>query len=265
MFFKQNTYCEVRGHARTVRNSSFSGGEAKTRCDEKRIWRSCMNSFDSFLFQERKEGESNFYKKALYILLALSLSRCAQITPLTGGKKDTTPPKMLSALPANASLNFNSKQIFIQFDEYIQLRDITNQFIITPQTKELPDIEAQGKTLKINFTESLLPNTTYKLAFGNAIVDLHEGNALPNFEYVFSTGNKIDSLKLIGQLINAINKKVAPNLLVGLYSNLANDSIVYKEKPLYITRTNANGNYEFNYLPTNSFKCTMAPTNKLLF
>ena len=193
-------------------------------------------------------------KATLYILLALSLSRCAQITPLTGGKKDATPPKVLSALPANASVNFNSKQIVIQFNEYIQLRDITNQFIITPQTKELPDIEAQGKILKINFTESLLPNTTYKLAFGNAIVDLHEGNAISNFEYVFSTGNIIDSLKLTGKIINATNKKVAANLLVGLYSSLANDSIVYKEKPLYITRTTTDGYYEFNYLPTNSFK-----------
>lgn len=60
MIFKLYSLCEVRERARTVRNYSFSGGEVMTLCDEKRIWRSCLNSFVSFLFQERKEREIIF-------------------------------------------------------------------------------------------------------------------------------------------------------------------------------------------------------------
>lgn len=180
--------------------------------------------------------------------------QCAQITPLTGGKKDTEAPRLLKAIPANASLNVTSKTIELTFDEYITLKDVTNQFVITPQTKELPDIEASGKKVKVKFNETLLPNTTYKLSFGNAIVDLRESNNLPNFEYVFSTGNTIDSLKLRGSIADATDKKAVAQVLIGLYPADARDSIIYKEKPLYLIRTDEQGKFAFNYLPDKPFK-----------
>ena len=180
--------------------------------------------------------------------------RCAQITPLTGGKKDTEAPKLLKAIPANASLNVTPKTIELTFDEYITLKDVNNQFIITPQTKEFPEIEASGKKVKVKFNEELLPNTTYKLSFGNAIIDLRESNNLPNFEYVFSTGNSIDSLKLRGTIANATDKRAAAQVLVGLYPADAQDSIIYKEKPLYLIRTDEQGKFAFNYLPNKPFK-----------
>lgn len=193
-------------------------------------------------------------KLLLYICLILLSTQCAQITPLTGGKKDETPPKVLKYNPNNTSVNFISKVIEIEFDEYIVLRDVANQFIITPQTKEVPDIQAFGKKVKITFNETLLPNTTYKLAFGNAISDLNESNVLQNFEYIFSTGSTIDSLKLSGQVLNAFDKKPAAQILVGLYDIESNDSVIYKDKPLYICKTNEGGYFSFNYLPSASFK-----------
>lgn len=190
----------------------------------------------------------------LYINIVFLSSQCAQITPLGGGKKDSTPPKAILYEPQNASVNFNGKEINIEFDEYITLKDISNQFIITPQTNELPDINVVGKKLKIKFTEPLLPNTTYKLFFGNSIADTKEFNPLQNFEYVFSTGNKIDSLILKGKLISANNNKPTQQALVGLYLNTSKDSVIYKLKPLYISRTNNDGDFVFSYLPNSLFK-----------
>lgn len=180
--------------------------------------------------------------------------RCAQITPLTGGKRDELPPKALSFNPENTSLNFTAKEIEITFNEYVVLKDLSNQLIITPQLKETPDIQATGKKIKIKFNETLLPNTTYKIGFGNSITDLNESNIAQNFEYVFSTGPTIDSLKLNGNVINAINLKTESQILIGLYDANSNDSIVYKNKPLYITKTNESGHFSFNYLPNNNFK-----------
>jgi hypothetical protein len=193
-------------------------------------------------------------KSLLYICILVLCAQCAQITPLTGGKKDTEAPKLLKAVPANASLNVSTKSVELTFDEYITLKDVANQFIITPQTKELPEIEASGKKVKVKFNEELLPNTTYKLSFGNAIVDLRESNNLPNFEYVFSTGNTIDSMRLKGSIENATDKKAAAQILVGLYPANSTDSIIYKEKPLYIIRTDEQGRFAFNYLPDRAFK-----------
>jgi len=193
-------------------------------------------------------------KLYIYICLILFGVRCAQITPLSGGKKDITPPKVLSCSPENTSLNFSSKTIEIQFDEYIILKDAANQFIITPQTKEAPEFLVQGKKLKISFNETLLPNTTYKLAFGNAISDLNESNVLQNFEYIFSTGSSIDSLSIKGKVLSSEDKKPETQTLVGLYAAESSDSVIYKEKPLYICKTNSMGDFKFNYLPNRTFK-----------
>jgi hypothetical protein len=193
-------------------------------------------------------------KLLLYICILLISARCAQITPLTGGKKDVDPPKVLESNPPNASLNFTTTVIDIRFDEYIVLKDVANQLIITPQTKELPEVEANGKKLRIKFNEALLPNTTYKLAFGNSITDLRESNILPDYQYVFSTGNVLDSMTLGGQVVNAFDKKPEANLLVGLYPPDAADSIIYKEKPLYITKTGGDGSFHLDYLPEKPFR-----------
>lgn len=193
-------------------------------------------------------------KLVIYIGVVCLFSKCAQITPLTGGKKDNTPPKALVYSPKNASVNFNQKKIEIEFDEFITLKDITNQFIITPQTNQFPNIQSSGKKIKIEFKEDLLPNTTYKLFFGNSIVDIKENNPISDFEYIFSTGATIDSLKLNGSVINTQNNKAVSNILVGLYKSNSDDSIIYKEKPIYISKTNASGNFSFNYLPKSDFK-----------
>ncbi len=181
-------------------------------------------------------------------------TQCAQITPLTGGKKDILPPKLIEAIPNNASTNFISNKIELKFDEYVSLKDLSNQLIITPQTNQLPDIQAVGKSIKILFNEALLPNTTYKLSFGNSIVDMRESNPLSNFEYVFSTGNNIDSLSINGRIENALTNKSAENILVGLYPSNSSDSIIYNEKPLYISKTNSSGNFSFNYLSNKNYK-----------
>jgi hypothetical protein len=193
-------------------------------------------------------------KVFIYISIILFFVKCAQIAPLTGGKRDTTPPKALTYLPKNASVNFNQKKIRIEFDEYIGLKNLINQFVITPQTKEFPLIEARGKILELEFKEELLPNTTYKLYFGNAIVDNNENNAIPGFEYVFSTGAIIDTFKIKGHLISAENNKPVANILIGLYPGNSEDSIIYKQKPIYISKTNQLGNFLFDYLPNTNFK-----------
>ena len=190
----------------------------------------------------------------IYISLILLCINCAQITPLTGGKVDTTPPKAVQYTPKNASVNFKQKIIEIEFNEYIALKDVANQFIITPQTKQNPSIEVIEKKIKIVFNEQLMPNTTYKLSFGNSIVDIRESNAIQNFEYVFSTGSIIDSLAINGFVVSSNNNKPASNILVGLYLPNSEDSIIYKEKPLYISKTDVDGKFSFRYLPDSPFK-----------
>ena len=97
------------------------------------------------------------------LICTLFLSSCAQIVSPGGGEKDMTPPKVLKYSPDSAQLNFNSKGILITFDEFITLKDLNNQLLISPPLSKTPDITVKNKSLTIELdkNETLKPNTTY--------------------------------------------------------------------------------------------------------
>jgi len=187
-----------------------------------------------------------------FLILAL---QCAQVSPLTGGKRDTTPPKLIEALPVSKTINFNSEEIILKFDEFIQLKDQNNQIVMQPQLKISPEFEVQGKTLKIKLLNQYLePGTTYRIDFGRAIADMHENNVLENFDYVFSTGPFIDTLKAKGKISSAFNNKDFGGATIGLYPNVTwFDSLVFKTKPVYTAKSNASGEFQFYNLPKTKY------------
>ncbi|MCE3229856.1 MAG: Conserved hypothetical lipoprotein [Bacteroidetes bacterium] len=198
-----------------------------------------------------------FAYTALIISVFFLFERCAQVIPLTGGPRDSTPPKLEESVPAESSVNFNNDKIVLLFNEYVQLKDLKNQLVVSPKLKTDPEISTDGKKVEILIKkEELTPNTTYRIYFGRAIADMTEGNAIPNFEYVFSTGAYIDSLKVKGTITDAFNEQPFSDLVVGLYTipEKQNDSLIYKETPDYLTRTLIDGNFNFVHLPKKKFK-----------
>lgn len=175
-------------------------------------------------------------------LISLVFSNCANRGTPSGGPKDETPPVIIKSTPENFSTNFNGKEIRIVFDEYIKIKDLQKQLIISPPMKWQPDITPLGnasKEIRIKINDTLQPNTTYAFNFGNSISDNNEGNPFPYYRYVFSTGDYIDSLTVKGQIIDALKRQPETFITVGLYEvdSTFNDSIVYKESPKYITNT----------------------------
>ena len=194
-------------------------------------------------------------KLEIIILFSLLFCNCAQVVNLSGGKKDLSPPKLIEAIPNNNSVLFDSETISIKFDEFIKLNDLNNQLIICPKIKTNPEISVLGKELLIRLKkEELLPNTTYRFYFGSSIIDMHEGNPLLNFEYVFSTGTILDSIKISGKALNAFNNKPIAKISIGLYENKNfNDSIPFNNSPVYLTKTNEEGLFVLPKLPSKSF------------
>ncbi len=179
--------------------------------------------------------------------------QCANIVPPTGGPRDTIPPVIVESKPENYATRVTSPVIELTFDKYIQLRNIDRQLIISPPQKERPDFTIRGKTLRINLNIDLLPNTTYMLNFGQGIVDLNEGNVLEENEFVFSTGDEIDSLYYAGTVLDAYDSKPVEGVVVMLYDELY-DSIPYKSMPNYAARTDADGYFRINNLRADTFK-----------
>jgi uncharacterized protein (DUF2141 family) len=182
-----------------------------------------------------------YFSKYILLLLVFAVVSCAKKGTITGGSKDTLAPKMVGSFPKNRSTNFNGKEIKINFDEYIKLKDVNKQLIISPPMKRQPEIlpYTASKFITIRIKDTLLPNTTYSFNFGKSIEDNNEGNPYQQFKYVFSTGSHIDSLTLGAKVKDAIEKTVDNYVSIMLYEadEKYTDSIVYKQVPRYVTNT----------------------------
>jgi hypothetical protein len=197
---------------------------------------------------------------SLFLLIAVAFytvlpSGCANIIPPSGGPRDSTAPRLISATPRDSSINFNSKRITFVFDEYIgDPQDLQNNLLFTPTFEINPEIAIKAKTMTLTFRgkDTLQANTTYIFNFGDAIRDVNESNVLKNFVYTVSTGPVLDSLTLEGEVILAENGKTDSTLTVMLHRNLA-DSAVRQERPIYLARVDGEGRFRFQNLPNDTF------------
>ncbi len=188
----------------------------------------------------------------LCLLLGM-LGGCAQVGTITGGEKDTKPPVILSQTPENNSTQFHGDEIHITFDEFVELVNPEQNFIISPATQEKPQYNLRGKSLIIDLKKCQLDsNTTYIINCKGGIKDYTEGNILPTNNIVFSTGDYIDSLSYKGNLKNAFTLENINEAAILLHT--ANeDSTLYNTAPSYVAFTDKNGNFEFSHLPNQQF------------
>lgn len=188
----------------------------------------------------------------LVAVLSLLFS-CARQSSPDGGAKDEVPPKVMGAEPGQEAVNFNARKIFLEFSEYVRLNNLEQELIVSPYMKKRPEVYLKGKKVVIKMPDSLMANTTYSLNFGDAIVDITEGNKAENLTYIFSTGAFIDSLSVKGKLTNAADGKAVKDGQVFLYTDMA-DSLIFKQKPDYVAKTNEGGFFQFNNLPSSGYQ-----------
>jgi hypothetical protein len=198
---------------------------------------------------------SKKYFSAILILSSFFLQYCASIGPLEGGPKDEDPPIFLGSDPIKFATNTQPDKIILEFDEFIVFKSPSENFIVSPPLNEKPKFKLKGKRLQVKNDKDILweENTTYTYFFGDAICDLHEENPLHNFEYVFSTGDLLDSLSIRGKVLDAKTLLPQEGAIVALYKYGMNDtiefdSLPYFVRPYYIAKTNELGEYLLNNL-----------------
>lgn len=195
---------------------------------------------------------SGFIFLSIVYFLSLMGSSCAQIGSPTGGARDTLAPVLLNAIPANSSTHFKEKTITLNFDEYIELKDIDKYALVNPTPQIMPNFNYKFRQVTIKLRDTLKPNTTYRIELGNAIQDINENNPYGNFTYIFSTGDYIDSLEFTGNVTLAETGKIDSTLIVMLYDNLK-DSAVFKTRPKYVTRLDSAGKFHFKNLSAGTY------------
>ena len=181
----------------------------------------------------------SIYSIFIYLLL---LSSCANIVAPTGGEKDIYPPEMINKTILE---NEGITSIDFIFNEYIQLNKWEEYFYVSPPTKKRIQKKIKGKMLTLTIEDTLAKNTTYNIALNNCIKDNNEGNILDTLNFIFSTSDEIDNLTLRGKLKDAYTLTAVENAWIMLFEDNRVDSIIFKEKPNYIAKTNKNGDFHF--------------------
>lgn len=156
--------------------------------------------------------------KYVYLLFISLLISCASIGSLEGGEKDTEAPKIIKNNLTKT--NFTSRQIEIEFDEYIELNSPEKNIKIFPEHTTLK-FQVNKKKLTIKLDSSLFENTTYYFKIDNGIKDVHEGNPL-QYDFLFSTGEVLDTGYITVMISNFKDYK---NLKVALLLEQASDSL----------------------------------------
>ena len=190
----------------------------------------------------------------LLSIVFLCAIKCAKRASPTGGPKDSIPPRLINASPKLNTTFFDKEKFVLTFDEYVSLKDVNKQLIISPplnssQYKVYPTTGASKKiTLELN--DSLMENTTYTFNFGESIIDFNESNPTSYLTYTLSTGETIDSLSIKGKITDAFEKNTNSFISLQLYpvDSTYNDSTIYTNKPLYVTSTLDTTIYKFQNL-----------------
>ncbi|MBK9420445.1 MAG: Ig-like domain-containing protein [Flavobacteriales bacterium] len=184
-----------------------------------------------------------------WLAIAALFSACAQVRQPQGGPKDTTPPQLLSAEPANGSTNFTARRIVLHFDERITLTKVRERLLISPPLDVAPDVSISGgKDVVINLRAPLQPDRTYTFNIGEVVSDLSESNPAQGLTYVISTGGHLDSLSVSGKVVDAATEKPAADVLVLL--QIATDTgDVRSSPPQWFTRSDARGRFTVSNLP----------------
>ncbi len=174
---------------------------------------------------------------ATALLCALSHSCANTKASPTGGPKDTLPPILLAVKPVwgDTAFPLTGGTVRLKFDEYTVVKD-ANSILLSPPHKKKPKAKVKGKEIVVTFQDTLLPNTTYTIDFGQGLADNNEGNLAPKYVHAFSTGDTLDSMYICGTVVDAENLTPVKKALVMLYSE-RRDSSAMLDLPAAVGRT----------------------------
>lgn len=212
-----------------------------------------------------------------YVPFALALlGACATQVAPTGGPEDKLPPRIAAVYPAPNTTNYPEElYVKLEFDEWINGSVPRSAVSISPPIEKKVKFEVNGRTLVLTSRAELDSGTTYTVTFAGGIKDLR-GNALAKpFQVVFSTGDHIDSLSVVGRvLVNDSMMKAKAFPSVGLflmgaeregkrylekYRDTATKILdtlpmLAKEPPLFLTRADSAGNFKLTGLKPGRYR-----------
>ena len=181
------------------------------------------------------------------------LYSCANIGRPEGGMRDEFPPIFVKGSPEPGSVNVRPEKLVLNFDEVVQLKDQMKKVTVSPVQKEMPVVKADGRSVTVEFRDTLQDSTTYSIDFSDAIRDNNEGNPLTDCSVLFSTGPDLDTMQVSGMMLRARDLEPMQYILVGMHKNMS-DTAFTKLPFAYLARTNEAGQFTFRGVKSGQYK-----------
>ncbi len=191
-------------------------------------------------------------KYIIYIVVSsLLVFACANIKDPSGGPGIVAAPVIEKFAPAMSTTNFDGDEIELEFSEYMKKANVQESIFINPAAKMAFDWS--GTNLTVEFSEGLDSNTTYSFQLGTGYTDHYGNKPSQAFSLVFSTGDVLDSGKIVGRLFS---DKPEGNFIYAYNLNDYDEDTldIRQVKPKYRTQLGTNGNFKLNALKPGKYR-----------
>ena len=146
--------------------------------------------------------------------------------------------------------------ISLYFDENILINDWAQNFYISPPTKSRVNKKINKKKLEIIFEPPYIVDCGFEINFSNTIKDFNEGNVLDSLILRYDN-IKIDTSHknlITGKLINSNTNEPLKNNWICLYDSQISDTLIFKDLPSYVTKSNEKGRFIFKNIKNGKYK-----------
>lgn len=198
-------------------------------------------------------------KKAFFALLLFF--GCAKFGPPPGGPEDKTPPVVVSTRPASGSTGVDSAVSFeIVFSKDLEREGLAQNVFISPSLADSFHDWFKGKTYRLFPNRYLKKGMTYVLTLGTGIRDRHGNPLAQAYSFSFSTGDRIDSGQITGQVFD--QTKPVPQTSVRIFRMTDTLAVPDWQNPDYQTSSGQDGRFRFSFLPAGRYRILASAGSK---
>lgn len=188
--------------------------------------------------------------------ILLFIAGCATPMPPSGGPPDQTPPFVVSAEPADGSVNVSGNTVTLRFSEWVNQQSFEQALSVNPEPEQRLNFRWRRRTVEITFPEDFRANTTYVLTLDTDFRD-HAGVRLRSpITLAFSTGPTINRGRIEGRVVDARLGRPMAGIDMYAYRATSPDAgppAVLPNRPDYRTQSDADGAFHFQYLSEDPF------------
>lgn len=182
----------------------------------------------------------------LGVALLASLVGCATPGAPTGGPVDSTPPTLMSSLPADLATGVTDSTITLVFSERLD-RASASAVTVTPASATPPRVEVDGREIRV-VLPGLRDSTTYVVTLGTGLKDNRNVALRSPITFAFATGDAIDRAQITGRVRDPSTGS-GVQAAVWAYALADSASVPAPDVPPdYRTETGADGAFSLSYL-----------------